>query len=142
MPLMAPRNVGFLAALAVSVPEDPGEEGGGGSHVGIDDSCGRVCTGEVGVATVEAVPAEPHDAAPYGYQGQAVRQGLLPVSLDARTDHGGGDKTADAGGQVDYVASREVGGTLLGPITAAPEEHAVDGVDDTRSTAVRKRSIP
>ena len=57
---------------------------------------------------------------PDSYQGQVVGQSLLSVPFQAGPDHRRSHKTADAGGKVDDVASREVAGTLLRPVTAAP----------------------
>ena len=70
IPLTAPRNVGFLALLRYMSHRDPGEQGGHCGHVGVDDGSGGVGTGEVGVATVEPVPAQPHDAAPMATRGK------------------------------------------------------------------------
>ncbi len=76
----------------------------------------------VGVATVEAVPAEPHDAGPDGDQ-KVVRQSVLGLSANGGR-RPGGNKAGDTGRHVDDEAAGEVGSTFLGEVTAAPEHEA------------------
>ncbi len=114
------------------VAADPRQERDRGAEVRVQHGRGGVRADVVGIAAVEAVPAEPEQAGADSDHGQVVRRVDLAVARKPRPDHPGGDKARDAGGEVDDVAAGEVDRALLREPAAAPEQEGVDGVDAAR----------
>ncbi len=123
-------KVGFFALAEAHVHDDPGHHGHGGGEVGVDHRRGRVRAGEVRVTAVEAVPAEPQDAGADRDEQQVVRDRLLAVAGQPRSDHRRRHEARHASRQVDDVATAEVQRALARPVAAAPQQERVHRVGE------------
>jgi hypothetical protein len=119
-------------ALGRVVAGDPHEEGDCGREVRVQHRCRCIRAGVVGIAAVEAVPAEPEQAGADGDHRQVVGRVDLAVTRQTRPDHPGRDEARDPGREMDDIAAAEVDRTLLGEPAAAPDQEGVDGVDERR----------
>ncbi len=97
--------------------------------MGVEHRRGGVGVGEVGVAAVEARPAQPEEAAAGEGHHQVVGGAVLPVLEQPRPDHRSGGEARGGGGDVDDVATGVVEGAELGEPAAAPDHEGADGVD-------------
>ena len=122
----------FLGLAQVHVTQHPGQQRADRGDVRVDNGGRRVSAREVRVTTVEPVPAEPHDAGADGDQREAMWQEPLAVACQAWADDPGRDKSTGTSCEVDDVATGVVDCALVRPVTAAPQEHGVDGVHERR----------
>ena len=112
-------------AVVQDVAEHPAEHAHRGANVGVEHGDARVHAGGVGVAAVEAVPAEPEDARPDEDGADVVGPVVFAVRVEAGADPPGAHEARRAGGEVDDVAPGVVDDAEDGEKAAAP-----DGVGD------------
>ena len=110
------------------VPRDPHHDRDCRAHVRVDDSSRRVRARVVGVAAVEAVPAQPQKTRARHHHQQVVGGVDLPVALQSRPDHRREDEAGHPRGEMDHVAAGVVQRAVRGPVAAAPDHEGVDGV--------------
>ena len=116
-----------LAVVEV-VAGHPDQHAERGAQVGVEHGHAGVRAGRVGVAAVEAVPAEPEDAGADERDDEVVGPVVLDVGLEARPDPVAADEAGRARRQVDDVAARVVDDAVLREEAAAPDAEGADGV--------------
>ena len=129
MPLMAPRNVGFFCLERNMSQRSHVITPTAVATLVLSTAEAALGTGVEGVATVEAVPAEPDDARADGDHHQVARERVLAVLPAARPEDRRADEGRDARREVDDVATGVVDGALLREEPATPEQRRVDAVD-------------
>ena len=117
-------------AVGELVEQRPDQKRHRGGGVGVEHRRAGVGVGEVGVAAVEAVPAQPQDAGADQRHQQAIGREVVAIGLKPRADHPGGDEAGGSRGKMDDIAAGEVRHAHLGEPAAAPQAERADGVDE------------
>lgn len=123
---------GGEGAVADLLVREPGEHGGGGGHLGVDEHHGAdaVVVAEPGTG-VEAEPAEPEETGAQHDQREAVRAHRVLLEADALADDEDHAEGRGTGVDVDGGAAREVDDAHLEePAAGAPDPVGDGEVDD------------
>lgn len=120
---------GGFAVVGV-VAHRPAQERHGGADVGVEDGDAGIGGGGVGIAAVEAVPADPEDTGADEDGEDVVGPVVVAVGGGAGADPPGADEAGGAAAEVDDVAAGVVDDAEDGKEAAAPDGVGDDGVGE------------